>query len=73
MTLDADFHALLALNGWDAPSVIRLRREGLSAADVAELVIRLTADHAAELTNGAALSVRDISSACEGYPWVYFH
>lgn len=58
VTLDADFHALLAIRGWDAPSVIRLRREGLSAHDVADLVIRLTADHADELTRGAALSVR---------------
>jgi predicted nuclease of predicted toxin-antitoxin system len=58
VTLDADFHALLAIRGWDAPSVIRLRREGLSARDVADLVIRLIADHAIDLTRGAALSVR---------------
>lgn len=58
VTLDADFHALLAIRGWDSPSVIRLRREGLSAYEVAELVIRLIADHETDLTRGAALSVR---------------
>jgi predicted nuclease of predicted toxin-antitoxin system len=58
VTLDTDFHAILALRGWSAPSVIRLRREGLSALDVSELVVRLISDHAVELTRGAALSVR---------------
>lgn len=58
VTLDADFHALLALNGWSSPSVVRIRRQGLSARDVAELVVLLVSDHAATLTGGAALSVR---------------
>jgi predicted nuclease of predicted toxin-antitoxin system len=58
VTLDADFHALLAVNGWSSPSVVRIRRQGLSAGDVAELVALLISDHAAALTAGAALSVR---------------
>jgi predicted nuclease of predicted toxin-antitoxin system len=58
VTLDADFHALLAVNGWPSPSVIRIRRQGLSAADVRDLVIRLLRDHGAVLATGVALSVR---------------
>jgi len=58
VTLDADFHALLAIQGSTRPSVIRIRREGLSAEDVTALVIHLLSDHAAALASGVALSVR---------------
>lgn len=59
VTLDADFHALLALRGWTAPSVIRIRRQGLKAEDVRDLVLHLLADHEAALLSGVALSVRE--------------
>jgi predicted nuclease of predicted toxin-antitoxin system len=58
VTLDADFHALLAVNGWSSPSVVRVRRQGLSASAVRDLVIRLVDDHGAALLSGVALSVR---------------
>jgi len=58
VTLDADFHALLAVNGWSSPSVIRIRRQGLSGADIRDLVIRLLKAHGAALSSGVALSVR---------------
>lgn len=58
VTLDADFHALLAIHGWSWPSVIRIRRQGLSASDVRDLVVRLIADHEQALLEGVALSVR---------------
>jgi len=58
VTLDADFHSLLAVEGSTAPSVIRIRREGLSAEDVRDLLLHLLHDHEAALLSGVALSVR---------------
>jgi predicted nuclease of predicted toxin-antitoxin system len=41
VTLDADFHMLLALSGASLPSVIRIRIEGLRADALAELLQRV--------------------------------
>lgn len=57
VTLDADFHALLALSQAIAPSVIRLRIEGLKAAALTALLIPLLRDYAPELAAGVAMSV----------------
>ena len=58
VTLDGDFHAILATNAWASPSVVRIRRQGLSASDVADLISRLIVDHAEALASGTVLSVR---------------
>ena len=54
VTLDSDFYRLLAISGASAPSVMRIRREGLRGPDVAAL-IRQAANAAppAELSQGA--------------------
>ena len=57
VTLDADFHALLALSQASLPSVIRIRIEGLRAKAVAELVQIILKDWGDELEAGAALTV----------------
>ena len=59
VTLDADFHALLALSGAAGPSVIRIRIEGLRAASLAEVlldVLKLCKD---DLSHGAMVSVTE--------------
>ena|SRR5450631_3127921 len=40
VTLDADFHTILAVSGAQGPSVIRMRLQGLGALEVVELVRR---------------------------------
>jgi predicted nuclease of predicted toxin-antitoxin system len=37
VTLDADFHAILAVSRASTPSVIRIRMQGLDALEVVEL------------------------------------
>jgi predicted nuclease of predicted toxin-antitoxin system len=55
-TLDADFHALLAVSGASGPSTIRLRREGLRGPDVAQLLKRVWSEVAESLQNGALVT-----------------
>lgn len=58
VTLDADFHAGLALSGERAPAVIRLRDEKLRGEDVATIVLQVVQTDAAELAAGAVVTVR---------------
>ena len=59
VTLDADFHPLLALNAARKPSVIRLRIEGLRAEHFSELLQRVLRQCAEELADGALISVTE--------------
>jgi predicted nuclease of predicted toxin-antitoxin system len=58
VTLDADFHALLATSHADAPSVIRIRIEGLRAEALADLLENVLKQSANELVRGAAVTVQ---------------
>lgn len=42
MTLDADFHVLLALSGANSPSVVRIRIEGQRAEELASLLVSVS-------------------------------
>ena len=53
VTLDADFHTILAVSGATAPSVIRLRRQGLRAPAVVEIIRNVAARFQAELEHGS--------------------
>ena len=59
VTLDADFHALLADSLATAPSVIRIRDEGLKAPHVTDLILGLAKRFGEELDGGCAMTVRN--------------
>jgi predicted nuclease of predicted toxin-antitoxin system len=59
VTLDADFHAMLATSGERGPSVIRVRKEGLDAGALAELLQAVWGDIEDALTAGAMVTVTD--------------
>ena len=56
VTLDADFHALLALSGAKGPSVIRFRVEGLTAGPAADLILKVGKQFESHLLNGCVIS-----------------
>ena len=59
VTLDANFHALLARSGGAGPSVIRVRIEGLRAAGLADLLKDVIEICGEDLGNGAMVSVTE--------------
>ena len=59
ITLDADFHMLLALAHARKPSVIRIRIEGLRAEEFSELVQNVLNQCPDDLKAGAMISVND--------------
>jgi predicted nuclease of predicted toxin-antitoxin system len=59
VTLDADFHALLALAQAKKPSVIRFRVEGLRADEFVELLQKVLPQCEDDLNAGAMVSVTD--------------
>jgi predicted nuclease of predicted toxin-antitoxin system len=56
VTLDADFHRLLAISGASGPTVIRVREEGLTADVLVKLIVGAIARARNELTEGAVAS-----------------
>jgi predicted nuclease of predicted toxin-antitoxin system len=61
VTLDADFHAQLALSGAAGPSVIRIRIEGLKAQQFADLLVRVLEQCGDDLNSGAMVTVSESS------------
>lgn len=58
VTLDADFHSLLAILGADSPSVIRIRIERLKADQAADLLQAVLVQVADDLADGIAFTVQ---------------
>lgn len=59
VTLDADFHRLLAISRATTPSVVRLRIQGLKGDKLASMLAQVIATAAAELAAGAVVSVNE--------------
>jgi len=59
VTLDADFHKLLAISGATGPSVIRIRIEGLRAEALASLLVDVMQVCRDEIMKGAMVSVTE--------------
>lgn len=57
VTLDADFHALLATSRATSPSVVRIRIAGLRGEETAALLGEVLAVASAEIKAGAVVSV----------------
>ena len=57
VTLDSDFHALLATSRAVSPSVVRIRIEGLMGESLASILGRVLAEAETELEAGAVVSV----------------
>ena len=61
ITLDADFHAILAVENAREPSVIRIRQEGLRGDALAELIEKIWPKIQSQLETGALVTVTERS------------
>jgi predicted nuclease of predicted toxin-antitoxin system len=68
VTLDADFHTILAVSASQGPSVIRIRLQGLGAPEVVELVRKVLAGFEAELKRGSLVTVKALKTTCHRLP-----
>lgn len=59
VTLDSDFHTIMALSMATNPSVIRIRIEGLKAEEMAGLIGNVIEKTGDDLTEGAIVSVTE--------------
>lgn len=59
VTLDADFHAILAVTGMSGPSVIRIRLEGLKGPVIAAIIRDVLAAHARDIAAGCMITVKE--------------
>ena len=68
VTLDTDFHAILAVSGAAGPSVIRIRIQGLRALEIAECVRLVCTRFGDELSSGSLVTVKSRKTTCHRLP-----
>jgi predicted nuclease of predicted toxin-antitoxin system len=59
VTLDADFHAILALSGVRIPSVLRLRVQGKGSSEIAKLIAKVLTVCEEEIEHGAVVTANE--------------
>ncbi len=70
ITLDADFHTIIAVENAQTPSVIRIRQEGLKADKLAELIKRIWPKIQSQIETGALVTVNEKSIRIRNIPLV---
>jgi predicted nuclease of predicted toxin-antitoxin system len=70
VTLDADFHSLLATSGERGPSVMRIRKEGLDATALAALLQTVWSRVEDALASGALVTISERSIRARRLPIV---
>ncbi len=68
VTLDADFHSLIATSGAAKPTVIRIREEGLKGDAVAELILRISRRFSVDLEAGCMVTYSSGKVRLRGLP-----
>lgn len=68
ITLDADFHMILAISKENNPSVIRIRIENLKAQDHLNLLKKILPDLEEHLIAGSLISIREDSIGIRKLP-----
>jgi predicted nuclease of predicted toxin-antitoxin system len=68
VTLDADFHTMVAVSGALGPSVIRLRVQGLEADAIVQVIQKALSVFQADLETGALVTVKGHKTTCHKLP-----
>ena len=70
VTLDADFHALLAVANESGPSVIRIRQEGLKGRELAALLLAIWPRIETQIQRGAMVTVTEKTIRLRNLPLI---
>lgn len=68
VTMDADFHAIVAVSGASRPSVIRIRIQGLDTGAVVRLIQTVVTSFETDLRRGSLVTVKAHKITCHRLP-----